>query len=177
MPGPVGAASGKATGITGAFEPLPEDFVPEAATSGGAAADAGASRDSAQDSAQGDDPIDDSTIVVRRKRAPQWQLVLPDGEVYEIEDDVIVGRRPESPDGVAVLAIPDPTRTLSKSHVRMRFDGERWTVEDLGSTNGLVLLREGGREEELEPHRETPATERMLFGTLEVSLRRGGDAA
>ncbi|MGD9606681.1 MAG: FHA domain-containing protein, partial [Leucobacter sp.] len=164
---PVGAR-GKATGITGIFEPLPVEPVPAAA---------GAAEPAAQSAAGGEDPVDDHTVVVPRKRAPQWRLVLPDGESYDLESDVIVGRRPEAADGSTVLSIADPTRTLSKSHVRMRFDGERWTVEDLGSTNGLVLLHEGGREEELEAHREVEATDRMMFGTLEVRLQRGGDAA
>lgn len=159
MPEPV-VAYGKATGITGAFPPLREP-----------------STNPEHDGQAQDEPVDDKTIVVPRAKAVVWELVLPSGESYELASDVVIGRRPDAIDGSAVLVIPDPTRTLSKSHVRMRYDGERWTVEDLGSTNGLVLLPEGGDEQELEPHREVAAVERMLFGTLEVQLRRGGDAA
>lgn len=150
-PTPASAAR-KATGITGRIEPLPAHAAEE--------------------------PEDlDRTIVVPRKTAPVWVLELPDGTELPLESDVIVGRRPEARDGAAALAIPDTTRTLSKSHVRLRLEGEQWTVEDLGSTNGLVLMKDDGGETELPAGVRAEATERMLFGTLEVRLRRGGDAA
>lgn len=157
------SARGKATGITGAFPPL---LIDGSDSSGGAPSG----------SADPEDPLDDRTVVVSRRRIV-GQLVLSNGERYELASDVIVGRRPAPAEGAALLPIADPTRTLSKSHARLRFDGERWTVEDLGSTNGVVLLHEGGPEEEIEPHREVDATKRMLFGTLEVILRTGGDPA
>ena len=167
VPQPVGAF-GKATGITGAFPPLREALE---------AARAGNDADGADPviAPYEDDPIDDRTIVVPRARAEVWELVLPSGESYELAADVVVGRRPEPVDGSEVLPIPDSTRTLSKSHARLRRDGEQWVVEDLGSTNGLVLLHEAG-EVEIEPHRPVAASERMLFGTLEVRLRLGGDS-
>lgn len=171
VPSPVGAG-GKATGITGAFQPLRDADV--AALAGGVV---GAATGAAAASGPSDDPLDDRTVVVPRPRAAKWELQLPDGEAYVLEPDVVVGRRPEAVAGSSILAITDSTRTLSKSHVRLRFDGQGWTVEDLGSTNGLVLLHDDGRQEELDPHRETAATERMMFGTLEVTLRLGGDAA
>lgn len=142
VPAPV-SANGRSSGITGVFAPLPAD--------------------------PGEDL--DRTIVVPRKPNVRWELVLPDGDALVLEADTVVGRRPEPIDGSAVLAIPDPTRTLSKSHARLRFDGERWTVEDLGSTNGLAILGENGAEEELEPHRAIEASPVMRFGTLRVELR------
>ena len=93
------------------------------------------------------------------------------------EADVVVGRKPEPIDGSATLEVPDRTRTLSKSHARLTRVGASWIIEDLGSTNGLVLMNEDGTESELSPGVRVEATERMLFGTLEVRLRPGGDAA
>lgn len=124
-------------------------------------------------------PLDDDldrTVVVHRPQRTGWVLELPDGERLELSAaDVIVGRRPEVQGESQVLAIPDPTRTLSKTHARLRFDGEQWTVEDLGSTNGVVLLRDGGVEDELSPHQPVPTTERLLLGELEVRLSRSDE--
>lgn len=112
---------------------------------------------------------DDLTIVVRREA--RWGLELPDGDVLELMGhDVVVGRRPEPVGSSEALKINDPTRTLSKSHARMRRAGEEWTVEDLHSTNGVSLIDETGASVALEPGHERGATERMLIGTLEVRL-------
>ena len=119
----------------------------------------------------------DRTVVVSRQKMQSWVLELSDGSVFSLSGDTVVGRKPEPIEGSAVLAVPDVTRTLSKSHARLTSDGERWLIEDLGSTNGLVLLREDGSESEITPGVRVEATERMLFGTLEVRLRSGGDAA
>lgn len=124
-----------------------------------------------------EDSLDERTIVVQRGARPTWMLELPDGTEIALEHDSIVGRKPEGRDDAVAITIPDATRTLSKSHARFTFDGERWTVEDLGSTNGLVLLHADGREQELAAGERAEATERMLIGTLEVLLKLGGSAA
>lgn len=118
----------------------------------------------------------DRTVVVPRAQRIGWAIELPGGERFELPAfDVIVGRRPEAQGDAQPLAIPDPTRTLSKTHARLRFDGEQWTVEDLGSTNGVVLLLDGEREEELTAYRPAPATDRLLLGTLELRLSRSDE--
>jgi len=126
-----------------------------------------------------DDP--DRTIIVQRSTGASmdsgWELVLPDGEAFELKRDVIVGRRPVPTDESAVVVISDPTRTLSKSHARLRFDGDTWSVTDLASTNGVWLITEIGVEQELEPNIEVEATSALRLGTLEVILRRSTDSA
>lgn len=109
-------------------------------------------------------------------RAPKvvWVLELPDSTVLELENDVIVGRKPVARDGASALTIPDPTRTLSKSHARLRLANDEWTVEDLNSTNGLFLIGDDGTETEIAAGEPIVASERMLFGTLEVRLRQRG---
>lgn len=122
--------------------------------------------------AEPDDELDRTVMVPPRTRF-DWSLVLPDGARLALEADIVVGRRPGAVEDSALLQIPDPTRTLSKSHARLRMRDERWWVTDLGSTNGLWLLHADGREEALPPHREVEATPRMRFGTLNVELQRG----
>ena len=153
-------AAARATGITGMFAPLPADApAPTPPPAPGIGAD-----------------DDERTVLVPRRSTSPWSLVLPDGEAFPLAADTIVGRRPLTVEGAELLTIHDPTRTLSKTHARVRIDGASVTVEDLGSTNGLLLLHDDGRHEEIPPHVPVAATERMLFGTLEVTLRHGGGA-
>lgn len=141
---------------------------PSAATAASAAAVAAGSAGAAPAESDEDD---DRTVVVSRR--PKWGLRLPSGEVVElIGDDVIVGRKPTAQPGTAAVQIPDPTRTLSKSHARMRRTGDSWSIEDLHSTNGVAVVDASGEVREIEPGTETEAGERLVIGTLEVVLHR-----
>lgn len=112
----------------------------------------------------------DRTVVVSRRQ--NWVLELPDGSTLDLEgDDVVIGRRPSAVDGSSVLLVPDPTRTLSKSHARLRRNGESWTIEDLKSTNGVFVFDDDGSQIEVEPGEQKPASEQLIIGTLEVRLR------
>lgn len=167
-------AAARATGITGMFAPLPAPAPAPAAAAASPAASPSPAAPAAGGAAGDED--DERTILVPRRPATPWSLVLPDGEAFPLGTDTIVGRRPLTVEGAELLTIHDPTRTLSKTHARVRINGSSVTVEDLGSTNGLLLLHDDGRHEEIPPHVPVAATERMLFGTLEVTLRLGGDA-
>lgn len=112
----------------------------------------------------------DHTVMVARKK--QWALELPDGVQLELNsDDVVIGRRPSAIDDSATLLIPDSTRTLSKSHARLRRTGEQWTIEDLNSTNGVFVFDGAGEQIEVSPGTQQPASEQLIIGTLEVLLR------
>lgn len=114
---------------------------------------------------------EDRTIVVAKQA--RWVLEVPEGSLHELTgDDIVVGRKPAAPAGVASLGIPDPTRTVSKTHARLRRRGDGWTVEDLHSTNGIATGDGHGTSQQIEPGTEVQATEQMIFGTLVVTLRR-----
>ncbi|MBC9944590.1 hypothetical protein ICL81_08735 [Leucobacter sp. cx-328] len=116
-----------------------------------------------------DDDDDDNTIAV--VRSPRWGLVLGSNEVLVIPgDDVIVGRKPSATAESVTLIVEDPTRTLSKSHVRMIRTGGEWQIVDLNSTNGVATQAASGEWAEVAPGTRTIASERMMFGTLEVRL-------
>lgn len=114
---------------------------------------------------------EDRTVVVQRRA--RFGIELPDGTVLELpSDDVVVGRKPQEREGSTVLLINDMTRTLSKSHLRLRRTGDDWTVEDLHSTNGVSIVAADGSFVLIEPGKAVPVTPQMVFGTLEVTLRQ-----
>lgn len=125
--------------------------------------------------AQAADPVEedlDRTVFVGRAQRERWVLELPDNSLLPLpSNDVIVGRRPSATGDSSVLVVPDSTRTLSKSHVRLHVIDGAWVVTDLGSTNGLAVIDETGEELVVEAGVSEPATEEMMFGTLRVRLR------
>ncbi len=127
----------------------------------------------------GDDEEEDldQTRVSPRRREP-WELVTRDGVTYALTSAVtIVGRIGGMPgaDGAARIDIADPTRTMSKTHARLVWIDGLWMVEDLGSTNGTLLVDGNGRETVVPPHAPTPLVGRVMFGDFEMVLRRVGD--
>ena len=91
---------------------------------------------------------------------------------------VIIGRRPhrEPEDGDAqLIVIPDETRTVSKTHARMELTADGWTIVDLDSTNGVILIGDDGAETDAVPGRPERLTARFLLGDAEFGLRREGE--
>lgn len=84
-------------------------------------------------------------------------LLLDSGERLPLDTALILGRAPSAPaDAPAeVYRWADMSRTLSKSHVRLEWDGRQVWVIDLGSTNG-TFVRGDGSSTPLLPHQRTP---------------------
>ena len=120
----------------------------------------------------------DETIVAVRRRTI-WTLVPALGAPVPLTAEVvIIGRRPHrEPDNVdaQLVAIPDETRTVSKTHARMELTPDGWTIVDLDSTNGVILISEDGAETDATPGRPEPLTARFLLGDAEFGLRREGE--
>lgn len=113
----------------------------------------------------------DNTVMVSRSSATNCVLVLPDGSEYPLSTDTIVGRRPEASPHVQTLALPDATKTLSRTHARIWYDGTHWCLEDLGSVNGVSVFAEDNTERVLDAGVATPLmSPRFKLGTLEVTL-------
>jgi hypothetical protein len=166
----------------GDFAVTEDDAFPEA--SGAVSAVVGAPRAGAPRSAlssvsaqhtRPDDDLPDETVVTRRRRVT-WALVPAGAAPIELTGErAILGRRPAADPlhpGAQLVAIPDPTRTVSKTHALLRRRGETWFITDLGSTNGVVFATIMGAEVEAEPGVEVEAGERFLLGDLEVRVTR-----
>lgn len=73
-------------------------------------------------------------------RHPALTLVLDSGQRISLPAEGVIGRNPaDLPADVRAIAWPDLSRTLSKSHARLEWDGRTLWVTDLGSTNGSTF--------------------------------------
>lgn len=123
---------------------------------------------------------DELSAAVQRKdavpeRSPvlatNWVLDIVGGPLIALPGkDLVVGRKPGTIPGCVPLRVEDQARTLSKSHVRLTLEGERWVVEDLGSTNGTALII-GEDERVLAPGEPAYVTDVFRMGTLRVRIR------
>ena len=133
----------------------------------------------------GDDELEDDlldrTVVVDRRPIVTWRLVTEGGEALRLAGTVVLlGRnpRPANPGiGEQRLVVPDPSRTLSKTHAVLRLDGEQWSITDLDSTNGVLVPDWEGVDRLLDPGVPTPVPDRFVLGTLSVRIERDPPAA
>ncbi|NJM78331.1 MAG: FHA domain-containing protein [Acaryochloridaceae cyanobacterium RU_4_10] len=84
---------------------------------------------------------------------PYLDVKEPDGTEYRLEFRDILAQKGES---AAVLigrsnendiVLPDPHRTVSRSHCVMEREGERWWLRDEGSANGTFVRQQRGGAE------------------------------
>lgn len=123
-----------------------------------------------------DDEDLEATVVVDRRSRMRWHLVLEDGTRLPLTGEaVVLGRNPDAAPGEQKLAVPDRTRTLSKTHARLDLQGEEWRLTDLHSTNGVVLVADDGTETLLDPGESVMGTGRFILG--EVALQVVRDSA
>lgn len=90
-------------------------------------------------------PITRTRTTIRRRPENSWSFVGKDrdGVAFEVvigarelnaaAEGLVLGRNAEQCDIVVAHG------SLSRRHARLRLDGERLTIEDLGSTNGVIL--------------------------------------
>lgn len=88
---------------------------------------------------------------------PGIVLTLDNGEEVRVESPgILIGRDPALIPGgpaLALAAITDPTKSVSKTHLAIMRSGTAVVAIDLGSTNGSSLLRDGS-ERTLGPHEQ-----------------------
>ena len=78
--------------------------------------------------------------------ASGYRIRFDDGATHAISGSALIGRAPviAGPDPrVVLLAVADPSGTLSKTHLRVVCDAAGLWIEDLGSTNGSRLASNG----------------------------------
>ncbi|MBD5785579.1 RDD family protein [Cellulosimicrobium terreum] len=72
-------------------------------------------------------------------------LELESGELRAVDGPTLIGRNPQAPDAGSwnLVAVDDPTRSVSKTHAELGVDGGGLWVTDRGSTNGTVVSAPG----------------------------------
>ncbi|WP_353814370.1 FHA domain-containing protein [Agromyces sp. SYSU T00266] len=106
-----------------------------------------------------------------------WHLRSADGIEFTVPDRVVAGRDPKPPawlQGATVVAIPDHTRSMSKTHALLEVRDERLLVTDLDSTNGVRVWPEGSDPTDLESGvpAEVPPDAVLLLGDVAFLVER-----
>nr|WP_104042897.1 RDD family protein [Arthrobacter sp. ZGTC412] len=82
------------------------------------------------------------------------RIRLDDGRDFQLDRSVLVGRNPVGQAGeqhAQLLAVDDPGRSISKTHLHLLTDGAGIWVTDRNSTNGSAVTTPDGRRTPLQP--------------------------
>lgn len=103
-------------------------------------------------------PDDDVERTQMRPGTARAQAVLrirvDDGQDVQLGGSVLLGRNPAPQPGEAVeqlLPVSDPGRSISKTHLHLRVDGDGVWVSDRNSTNGSAVTTPDGIQTRLHP--------------------------
>ena len=124
--------------------------------------------------ADADDLDDLDKTVISSRRAPVWLLLPEAGTPIRLTaSSALLGRNPRAvaaaPDA-QLVSVPDISKTMSKTHALLVLVDGAWTITDLDSTNGVLLVGADGVETEVVPGTATPLTETFLLGELTLTL-------
>ncbi|WP_090819527.1 RDD family protein [Arthrobacter sp. yr096] len=103
-------------------------------------------------------PDDDIERTQMRPGTARAQAVLririDDGQDVQLGGSVLLGRNPSAQAGEQVeqlLPVSDPGRSISKTHLHLRVDGDGVWVTDRNSTNGSAVTTPDGLQTRLHP--------------------------
>jgi uncharacterized RDD family membrane protein YckC len=132
-------------------QPAPEQFAPESFGQPGAAP-------AAAPVASHPDDDHDRTQLRGGVREPApvavLRIRLDDGRDFQLDRSVLVGRDPVGQAGeqqAQLLAVTDPGRSISKTHLHLLSDGAGIWVTDRNSTNGSAVTTPDGLRTPLQP--------------------------
>jgi hypothetical protein len=119
---------------------------------------------------------DDATQVINDVPPGGYLLVFDTDEKILVEGTGLVGRRPEADDSEDIahlIAIDDPDKSVSNTHLSFGLDDDKLWVRDHGSTNGTVIVTRNGSERAVfAGEAETVQVgDRVLFGEREFEVR------
>ncbi|WP_167042849.1 DUF5684 domain-containing protein [Salinibacterium sp. ZJ454] len=115
---------------------------------------------------------DEATRIVPRRTV--WSLQTGAGQSITLTQDVVLlGRNPKPSFGPAdaqLVKLEDPAKTVSQTHARLDRGPGGWSVTDLHSTNGVIVVGAEGAEREILPETSTELAERFQLGDLDLRL-------
>lgn len=78
-------------------------------------------------------------------------LVLPGGERVPLDHTVVIGRNPQDA-GSHLVTLDTASAKVSRTHARLRLDGDQVVLDDLGSRNGTGLTVPGTARRRVAPN-------------------------
>ena len=115
-------------------------------------------------------PTADATPIAT---ARSYTLVFSTGERAQITGTGLVGRMPSPPTEETfehLIVVSDPSKTVSKTHLRVEALPEGLMVTDLDSANGTVVSMPGIAAERLAPHERVILLSGATVGIGDQSL-------
>jgi len=113
--------------------------------------------------------------------APGIELELPDGSAVRVTGRALLGRDPAVPPSSTgpaplLVAVPDPGRSVSKTHAEVGVDGAGLWLVDRGSTNGTTVEVPGAAPLTAAPGQQVrvPAGATVRLGDAAVLVRGDG---
>lgn len=107
---------------------------------------------------------------------PRATLQLWDGRTLTLEGTALVGRNPAprdgEPDPDQLLAVPDPGRSVSKTHLVLGVDADGVWLRDRNSTNGTVVTLGDGQQILCAPEQKVRVPDRasVAFGDFWLTV-------
>lgn len=140
------------------------------------AAEATAINVETSDAVSEDEDDELAATVISSRKQPKWKLVVDGSDPIVLEKSIIVvGRNPALiGEEAQLVALKDPTKTLSKTHAKLVREQDTWVIWDLKSTNGVYLVHANGVEQEIPSGGSAPVTERFILGEFSVRLFKDG---
>ncbi|MDN6429869.1 MAG: hypothetical protein L0J79_08640, partial [Propionibacterium sp.] len=121
-------------------------------------------------------PFDTPVTAYAPSGARVW-LVLDSGEREQVDSVLVLGRAPgTAAAGERAVTVADPTRSLSRTHLRIGPDGDGVWVEDAFSANGTSARTAVGEEIVLERgvRRHLDAGAVLVLGERSITVVREG---
>ncbi len=124
-----------------------------------------------------DDEFESTVVIARAKSTTDWSLVDIDGTKFPLAPQNVLGRKPKSgPSGAQFIALSDPERVLSRTHLLIEVEDDQLWITDLKSTNGTeIIMSDQG---DTEPGKDTdfrPCEALSRYAvTADQSLSLGG---
>jgi hypothetical protein len=104
-----------------------------------------------------DRPIPPQREIIEVARPTLGALRLPSGDLIPLDRGVVLGRAPSAPVGNVAdrphaVAVPDPQKHISRTHLEIRLDLWHVLAIDLGTENGTFVTLPGAPAQRLTPH-------------------------
>jgi hypothetical protein len=129
-----------------------------------------------QPSVEDENPDFDKTVVAPRKKKETWSITPEGGVPIKLTASAaLLGRNPSSTAAdTQLISVPDPSKTVSKTHARLTLADGVWTIVDLNSTNGVYLLSPSNDETEVEAGVPTTIGDSFRLGDLTIRISKAG---